>query len=148
VVGPAANAVDVTVKGFTWAAAGTWSLFAVVSTFILGLIRAIGPLEMAKAIWARKSQLRDEAREDGLSLTDRMDALETRASTAERRLNFVASACTTLLSALEAVDPDNPALGQARSQLAMASGKEVATDPFADMLERLAKVPPVIRNPK
>lgn len=141
--------VPVAVHGFTWSAAAGWSTFVAIIGGIALALRNIGPMttKLAELIINRGDKLRAEDREEELTLTQRLDALEKRASTAERRLGFVTSACTTLLSALELVEPNNPALKQARDQLAMAAGRGASEDAFADMLAQLGRIPPVDRNP-
>lgn len=142
---PDPHTVDVAVKGFTWSAAFSGATFVTILTGI-GMLFKSGGVEAFKEWNRARKERRDEDRTEEVTLTQRLDALEVRASTAERRLGFVLTACTTLLAALEEVEPDNPALRQARTQLAMASGKLANEDPFGDMLVRLGQIPPVDRS--
>lgn len=141
---PDPQAVAVAVKGLSVGGAGSWATFLAVMGAIGMLFRA-GLIDALKEWNRSRKEKRDEDREDEVGLTARVEAVEKRAATAERRLGFVMSACTTLLTALEQAEPHNPALVHARNQLALAAG--TSEDPFADMFKKLGEIPPVDRSP-
>jgi hypothetical protein len=143
------SAVPVAVKGFTWGAAAGWSTFLAVVAGIAMAMRNAGPFmtKMVELILNRGDKIRGEKREEELSLTDRVEAIEKRASTAERRLGFVMSACTTLIEALEGLDKDHAGLKTARAQLRMAVAANTEVDPFEDLLNQLGGLPSIPGKP-
>lgn len=138
-------AVPVSVPGFTWAAAAGWSTFLALIGGIGLLVKNAGPFttKLVELVFNRADKLRGEKRTEEMTLTDRVEAIEKRASTAERRLGFVMSACTTLIEALEGLDKEHAGLKTARAQLRMAVAANTDVDPFEDLLNQLGGLPAV-----
>lgn len=146
---PDPDAVPVAVQGFTWSAAAGWSTFLAIIGAIGVFVTRATPFmtKIIELVFNRAEKVRGEKRTDEMSLTDRVEAIEKRASTAERRLGFVMSACTTLIEALEGLDKEHAGLKTARAQLRMAVAANTEVDPFEDLLQQLGGLPVVPGKP-
>lgn len=128
--------IPVAVKGFSWGAAGIWSLFLVVVGTIAGGLKAIGPARIYEIWTTRDKDLRAEKRAEEMDTAARALHAEQRAANAEAKLVYVSNALSLLLGVVESLDPHNPALRQARELVAMAVDSD---DDFAAYLKRMAQ---------
>jgi uncharacterized membrane protein YccC len=128
--------IPVAVKGFSWGAAGIWSLFILIAGAIAGGLKAIGPARIYEIWTTRDKDLRAEKRVEEMETATRALHAEQRAANAEAKLVYVSNALSLLLGVVESLDPNNPALRQARELVAMAVDSD---DDFAAYLKRMAQ---------
>lgn len=131
---PDPSSIPVSVHGFTWTAAGIWSLFALVASVLVTLIKAVGFPKLYE-IWSNRDvSLRKEKRGERESLETRLQKAEKRAADAEQRAVYLTAAITLILGAFEAKNPGDPAIEQARELLGLAA---VTDDPFGQAIKKL-----------
>lgn len=128
--------IPVAVKGFSWGAAGIWSVFVLLAGAIAGALKAIGPSRIYEIWSTRDKDLRTEKRTEEMNTHDRAISAERRAANAEAKLVYVSNALSLLLGVVELLDPLNPAIRQARELVAMAVDSD---DDFAAYLRRMAQ---------
>lgn len=140
----AVAATPVKVEGWTMTGYGVWSLVIMQVFALFVVVVKFGPKWLDA--WAVKRRLdseeeredrRQKAEEDA-SLGARVAILEDRLSRMGQALTFLVSANTTAMNALEAVEPDHPAIKQGRELIAMAVAAIGSGDPFSQALGKLA----------
>lgn len=131
--------------GFTWAAAGTWSLVAVIGGFITALVKAVGIPRLVELMLNRDEAMRGEKRAEETTNAARITALESRMERTGGALVFCIGALTTAIDGLESEDrrTRDIAASRARESIALAASTLGNEDPYSKALARLASVPPV-----
>lgn len=110
--------------GFTWGAAGVWTLVAMVT---IALIK-VWPVLAKQAIDAR-TQLRGEKRDDLRDLGGRVTALERMVTDLKIELSAALSAYRILAVEVESNNPTSIGLAQARAVLSTAFTVAPSTSP-------------------
>lgn len=151
------SAVDVAVTNWSPGAYGIWGVFLLQAVAAIGAVIKWGPTWLDSWAKGRRMNAEDErleaadvaAREATAAataaaaakeLTDRMAKMEDRLARMSNALGLIMSASTTTINALEAVEPEHPAIRQSRELLGLAASALGGDDPFNKALQRLALV--------
>ena len=144
------TAIPVAVQGFTWAAAGSWSVFVAVIGGIALALKNIGPMttKLAELIINRGDRIRAEEREEEVTDKATIVALSERMNRMSGAFAFLANAVTVAINGLASEEGHmrDATAQQARELVAMAVSTLGNEDPYVKALDRVASIPPVDRN--